>query len=289
MNKKYLNILLTVASFLLIIICLQNSSVISKSVLESSIIFITKVFPFLFIMMMINSILICANFPYLLSKIIANPYVYIFIMSALSGSPVNAIIIRDFIKKKIITEKQASIAISFTTLNNPLFLYNYINLIFKNQYITIKLLSIIYISNISLLIWYSYKEKNSKYILPYNKTNIQKDFINSFTSTINNLINIFAIITFFKLICDLLITSTTPLSSLIKGLIEITQGLNDISLASYISIIKELLLIVILSFAGFSIHIQISNILNDYNVNYKYFYYSRLVLIIIGTILVIMF
>jgi len=38
---------------------------------------------------------------------------------------------------------------------------------------------------------------------------------------------------------------------------------------------------------GFSIHMQISTILENYNINYKYFYLSRLFLIILGIILIL--
>ena len=53
-------------------------------------------------------------------------------------------------------------------------------------------------------------------------------------------------------------------------------GLSLIELLVTIVIISILNSLVILSFTGFSIHIQIANILDEYPINYKYFYFSRM-------------
>lgn len=285
MNKKNVNWLLILVTFFIIILCFKNNEILAISMQESSQIFLVKVFPFLFIMMILNGILSMSNFPYYVSKIIPNPYLYIFIVSALSGSPVNAVIINDFLEKKIITNKEASLSLCFSTLNNPLFLYNYFNIIFKNHLITSKMLLTIYFSNIIIMLFIIIRYRsNHKWNLQYIKYDKKKELIKYVTSSFNNLLNIFAIITFFKLICDILMPHNNALTILLKGFLEITQGLNLLCSILLSRKIKELLALVILSFSGLSIHMQIANILSKYNINYKYFYYSRLFLALLGII-----
>lgn len=286
MNKNYINISMIISIILIIIICFSRSNIISLSALESTQIFLTKVFPFLFIMMILNFLLISLNLPYYLSKLVPNPYFYIFVMSLFSGSPVNGVIISSFIEKKFLTTKEASAALCFSTLNNPLFLYNYFKIIFNDSLIITKLFLIIYLLNFIIFIFFTLRYKPQK--CTFNKENFsfQKNLIKAITSSLQTLLNIFAIITFFKIICDLLLPYQNSLTILIKGSIEITQGLNLMINANITSKTKELLALVILTFSGFSIHIQISNILSKYNINYKYFYISRFILIISEIIII---
>ena len=278
MNKKVLNIIYILFVFQFIMLCFQKNNIIYKSILDSFTIFIHKVFPFLFITMILNNLLINTNLPYYMNKIFKNPSIYIFIISALFGCPINAIILKEYLDKNYISSSNASKILAFTTLNNPLFLYNYFKLIFINKIIIIKTFIIIYLGNIILLIIF-YKKICGQINIKYSNSSIKKMLIMSITKSTNNLINIFGIIAFFKLICDLLINGNTPLSCLFRGLTEITQGLNSILLLDISLKLKELLSLVILSFAGFSIHIQITNILDNYPINYKYFYISRIFLI----------
>ena len=46
--------------------------------------------------------------------------------------------------------------------------------------------------------------------------------------------------------------------------------------------IKELLTLVILIFGGLSIHIQVANVLNDYNIDYKNFYLAKIIMIVLS-------
>lgn len=287
MNKKYLNVLFIISIFIIIFCLFNNDLKISISVTDTSIIFIKKVFPFLFIMMILNNILLEINFPYYINKLFKNSYIYIFILSIISGSPINAIIIKEYLEKEFINESEASLLLTCTCFNNPLFLYNYFNLLFNDIYIISKLFFIIYLSNLFLFIPLLVQLKKNNIKIYYKKFNTINILIISIKKTINNLINIFAIIVLFKLLCDIFITNNSVIASIIRGLIEITQGLNSLLYLDVSIKIKELLSIVILQFGSLSIHIQISNILNDYNINYKYFYLSRILLISISIIMII--
>ena len=133
MNKKISNFLILCLLVILITIIFYNYSHFANLTLDISLIYLTKVFPFLFIMMVINNLLINLNFPYYLNRLVKSPALYIMIMSMISGSPLNAIIIAEFLQNKTLSEKDASLILAFTSFNNPLFLFNYFNLIFHKS------------------------------------------------------------------------------------------------------------------------------------------------------------
>lgn len=283
MNKKNINILFNLIIFYLIFKVFFNNALFYNSIILSLKMFIYKVFPFLFIMMILNKMLISFNFPYYLNKIFKKKEIYIMIMSMLSGSPINAIILNDYLKNKQINEKSASITLMFTTLNNPLFLYNYFlsNFTKKDTFI---LMSIIYISNIIIYLIFKNKiviDNNRNKFINYNKKN---ELFNNIYNSLESLIKIMGIIIFFKVITDLLFINESYFTSLLKGLIELTTGLNSLNNFSY-SLLKKIIALTIISFASLSIHMQISIILSSYKINYKYFYLSRILLIIINIIL----
>ena len=118
--------------------------------------------------------------------------------------------------------------------------------------------------------------------MPYQNTSFAKAFTDSIKTAINNMLNIFATIFFFYLLTNIIIKENNLISVFIKGLIEITQGLNYLSLLNISLKTKKLLTLAILQFQGLSIHMQISAILSKYNINYKYFYLSRIILIILS-------
>lgn len=283
MNKKNINILFNLIIFYLIFKVFFNNALFYNSIILSLKMFIYKVFPFLFIMMILNKMLISFNFPYYLNKIFKKKEIYIMIMSMLSGSPINAIILNDYLKNKQINEKSASITLMFTTFNNPLFLYNYFlsNFTKKDTFI---LMSIIYISNIIIYLIFKNKiviDNNRNKFINYNKKN---ELFNNIYNSLESLIKIMGIIIFFKVITDLLFINESYFTSLLKGLIELTTGLNSLNNFSY-SLLKKIIALTIISFASLSIHMQISIILSSYKINYKYFYLSRILLIIINIIL----
>ena len=69
-------------------------------------------------------------------------------MSILSGSPINAIIIKNYLDNNIINEKDASIILSFTCFNNPLFLYNSLSNILNNNKNAYIVMFLIYLINL---------------------------------------------------------------------------------------------------------------------------------------------
>ena len=77
------------------------------------------------------------------------------------------------------------------------------------------------------------------------------------------------------------------LTGVLKGIIEITQGLYTISSLNISIKLKQIIAYTIICFSGLSIQMQLSLILENYNINYKYFYFSRIITIILGIIILL--
>lgn len=287
MNKKKINIFIIILIYLFIYIIFRNSNNLSNITFLSLKMYILKVFPFLFIMMILNNLLIKCNLPYYFNKIFKNNDLYIFFSSILSGSPINAVILKNYLENDYITVKKASKILAYTSFNNPLFLYNYLYLILNNNYNVIKVMGILYISNFILYIYFN-KKNNSQSFIKYKEYNLKKELFNSIYESIQNLIKIMGIIIFFKIILDLLMTKESICYSLLKGLVEVTTGLNDLVNFNISIKIKEIISYIIISFMGLSIQMQMSIILEKYNIDYKYFYISRVFIITLGIILIIL-
>lgn len=287
MNKKKINIFIIILIYLFIYIIFRNSNNLSNITFLSLKMYILKVFPFLFIMMILNNLLIKCNLPYYFNKIFKNNDLYIFFSSILSGSPINAVILKNYLENDYITVKKASKILAYTSFNNPLFLYNYLYLILNNNYNVIKVMGILYISNFILYIYFN-KKNNSQSFIKYKEYNLKKELFNSIYESIQNLIKIMGIIIFFKIILDLLMTKKSICYSLLKGLVEVTTGLNDLVNFNISIKIKEIISYIIISFMGLSIQMQMSIILEKYNIDYKYFYISRVFIIALGIILIIL-
>lgn len=287
MNKKKINIFIIILIYLFIYIIFRNSNNLSNITFLSLKMYILKVFPFLFIMMILNNLLIKCNLPYYFNKIFKNNDLYIFFSSILSGSPINAVILKNYLENDYITVKKASKILAYTSFNNPLFLYNYLYLILNNNYNVIKVMGILYISNFILYIYFN-KKNNSQSFIKYKEYNLKKELFNSIYESIQNLIKIMGIIIFFKIILDLLMTKKSICYSLLKGLVEVTTGLNDLVNFNISIKIKEIISYIIISFMGLSIQMQMSIILEKYNIDYKYFYTSRVFIIALGIILIIL-
>ena len=147
-------------------------------------------------------------------------------------------------------------------------------------------MAILYILNIVIFIYLTNKMRISVK-QNYKDYNLKKELFNSIYDSMQNLIKIMGIIVFFKIILDLTMPKNSLLFVIFKGLIEVTTGLNSLNTINVSIKIKEIISFIIISFMGFSIQMQISIILEKFNIDYKYFYLSRLFLIITGIIIIL--
>ena len=265
--KRKITILLIMTFIILIF---KNYEIVLKSALDATTIWLNKVFPYLFIMIIIQDLLINLNF----SSFFKNTAIYIFIMSLLSGTPSGTYIISKLKEQNIITKEYANTSLIFTFFANPLFLYSILNSIFLSKFITIRLMLILYLTN--LFLYFIYKKD-----LPSNGKSINTNEINlssSIKTSINTTITVLGVITFYLILSNIIITEFNiiyPFNIFFKGFLEMTQGLASLINSSIK--FKEVIAMIFISFGGFSIHTQVSCILNEANLSYKYFFKGRII------------
>ena len=273
--KRKLTIILIMT---LIILIFKNYELVLKSTIDGVTIWLYKVFPYLFIMIIMQDILINLN----LTSYFKRTSTYIFIMSILSGSPSSAYIISKLVNNNDISEDYGNVCLIFTFFANPLFLYTILKLIFNNNPTTIKLLIIIYLSN--LLLYLFYKKE-----LPNNKLKGKSKNINlalSIKTSINTNLMVLGSIVFYLVISNIIINTfniSYPYSIFVKGFLEMTQGLN--SLIDCNIKLKEIITVGFITFGGLSIHTQVKCILDEYNLSYKFFLKGRILQMIIAIFL----
>ena len=272
--KRKITILLIMTFIILIF---NNYDIVLKSTLDATTIWLNRVFPYLFIMIIIQDLLINLDF----ASFFKNTAVYIFIMSLLSGTPSGTYIISKLKQQNIISKEYANTCLIFTFFANPLFLYSILNSIFLSKFITIRLMLILYLTN--LFLYFIYKKD-----LPSNGKSININDINlssSIKTSINTTITVLGVITFYLILSNIIITEFNiiyPFNIFFKGFLEMTQGLAALINANIKY--KEIISMIFISFGGFSIHTQVSCILNEADLSYKYFFKGR----IIQTILVVL-
>ncbi len=293
--KKIFTIILIFSSIYLLF---RYNYLLNISVTKAVNLWLNKVFPTLFIMFILNDIIINSGIFNNIGKYI-NPLFnklfktdgnasLAFILSLFSGTPSAAFILREMIQNNQISINTANKLISFTYFSNPLFLYTILRLTFNN-YITIKIILIHYLTNILIGLIYRNKENSQEINTTYKDSNNKILILlpKAINKSFNTLLMILGTITFYMIITNFITTigNFNYLTQIIiKGLFEITQALNELNNLSVLSIIKELIALSIISFGGLSIHTQVLSIISDTKISYKNFFMGRLYHTILSTI-----
>lgn len=257
-----------------------NYNLVLTSTIKATDIWLNKVFPYLFIMIILNELLINLDFAHLFK----NASHYIFIMSLLSGSPTSAYIINSLYQENYLTKNNANLNLLFTYFSNPLFLVTILTSIFHNQTITFKLIIIHYLSNIIIYILY----KKQLEPIKFKPSNPHFNLSLAIKKGINTTSMVLGAIVFYLVLSNILIhilKLSLFKSLMIRGILEVTQGLNYLAEIKLSTKIKEMISIFFISFGGLSIHTQIKCILDESNLDYKYFLKGRIMGSIIALIL----
>ncbi len=302
MKEKILNFTFAIFTFISLIFIFYHNKEISTVIMDATNLFLKKVFVSLFPMFILNDLLISLNIPYYFYKIFHKSFLklfktngisaYVFIMSLISGTPSQAIILSELVSSKKISIEEANHYLYFTYFSNPLFLYTMLSFLFQVN-IVLKIIIIHYISN--LLIAFLVRNKAPKVtnnMLSYNHNSICSTIVLSIKKSMNTLLMILGTIVFYMLFAYVL-TNLLPMNAIIntslKGLLELTSGLHALSSIKIVSEIKEIIAIAIISFGGLSIHTQIRGILEETSITYKNFFIGRILQTIISVILIIIF
>ncbi len=228
---------------------------------------------------------------------------FILMMSMLTGLPGNAFYIKEALKKGKLNEKEATKILMISQFASPLFILGTVRILLNDFKLSILILIITYITNFILAFlfqnFYASKESSSFSFFTLKRNFYQKEtqsfgktLSSSIKKTFDTLITILGSICFFYMITaiiqhnHLLPTSIMPYFS---GILEMTQGINQVSLLNCSNHIKVFWITVFLSFGGFSIHSQILSLICDTKIKYFPYLVARILhAMIAGSIILIL-
>ena len=285
------NIFKIIFIFTVLVLIFTNRNVLIISTIESIELFNKALFPSIFPIMILSDFILSTNFINILSNFIGKIFsrifklnkvsIYPFIMSSISGSPSNSKYINDLLINNYISNDEAIKLLSMCNLYNPLLIIS------LTSYLKFKDSIIIIIINLVINIIIGLINRNYKIDI-INKEFKSKKFnlVNSISNSINTLISIFGIVTFFNIVNNLL-----PIKHpLITGIFELTNGLNLINKISVSYKNKLIYSGIILSFSGLSIITQIKSVLDKKNtLNYSLYYKSKIIHILLFIIIIYVF
>lgn len=315
MRKKLFTVCIIIILLLLAFELLSESKEVLKIIDFSFEIWVKNIFPSLFPFFVLSELLIYYGFVEFLGEIlksfmqklfrIKGNAAFVFIMSIISGFPSNAKYAKKLYENGVLTEKEVSKVLMFTHFSNPLFIIGTVSILFLNNYeVGFLILFIHYITNIFIGIIFrnmspSKEEKTKTSIKKAfnlmhqkrlsNNQNFGSALSSAIISSMNTLILILGVITTFLILTKLIdihININNYNQSILNGLIEMTQGLKYISILDIPLKLKAVLSTMILSFGGFSVHVQILSILNETKIKYIPYLTARTLHALISGILV---
>ena len=223
---------------------------------------------------------------------------FIFIISILTGSPSNAFFAREAINNNLIDENDATKVLMFSQFASPLFIMGTIYSSLENKKLCILILIVTYATNIILAFIFRNFNTNSNYqkisikSIKYNlNTHVSfgKILSNSIRKTFDTLLIILGSICFFNIISISIkqFFSLNDISyAVISGILEMTQGINNVCLLNISVKLKVLFVTLFLSFGGLSIHSQVLSIISDTKIKYLPYLKARIIHALISGILV---
>lgn len=307
MKEKTINTIIVGILLTLTIAILLNS----KNVIDSAILGITlwknKVFPTLFPMFVISNLLVSYNFPALMGELLKNKTAkyfslpgsssFILIISMIAGFPSSSKYIRELLNDKQISLDDASYLIKFTHFSNPLFIIGTIgSLLLQDTSLGLLILISHYLGNFVIAIIFKRKVAYKREKVSIKKAlnhlgssnSLGENITLSITDAIKTLSLLLGIITIFLIINSII--SSFAISPLIKQLssciLEMTGGLIFVSNLQISIILRAILMTAIISFGGFSVHMQILSIISDTKIKYNDFLYARILHVIISSIII---
>lgn len=313
MKKSMSNIGSMLIIIFLLINILIHPNYVSNSTSLAFDIWKNNLFPFLFPMFVISEVMISLNAIDIISNLgnniitklfkVKKEGTFILIMSMLSGFPSSAKYINSMYEKGILNDNDASKILMFTHFSNPLFIIGTISSTFLGNIKLAKLIFLShYLTNILIGIMFRnynpIKKENNLSSFKYNCTKESSKSLGAILGTaiinsINTLLLILGTISIFLLITTIL-NSTINLgntgNAIINGIIEMSQGLKYVSMLEISLHLKTTLSVMIISFGGLSVHLQVMSILSNTKVKYLPFLLSRIIhAIIAGLIAVLLF
>ena len=303
MKKKYQELFAVLIILFLYLGIFINPSLIIESGISSINIFKTKLFPSIFPFFVLASLLLELGIATKISNKL-NPIFkrlfhvegnssFIILVSIISGFPSGSKYVVESYKNKTIDKTTANYLLTFTHFANPLFILGTCGLILNSLSLAYKILIIQIISNLILGIILRPKEIiSSKKINNYQN----KSFLEALPKAINDAIKLLLFmlgsITFFMFFSKLL-TASLSLNSffetIITGILDMTSGISLVPSIDTTNYIRGLLVLTFITFGSFSVHLQVLNNIKEEDLEYKYFFFGRIIETSIALLLYILF
>lgn len=301
MKRKFKSICIILVLVFILVFMLSNPSRIVESVLFGINIWMYNVFPTLFPFFVLSDLLINYGFIKVLSKFLgcfmyifglSKNTSYVYFLSLICGSPSGARNIKQLLDKNIININDANHLIRFTHSVNPLFVLGTVGSILLNDLrLGFIILISIFLGNLMIGILFRIKDNDS-----CNKNSIhdfkeRESFIAVLSNSIYNSLDILflmlGIIIIFLIISSFIdiFNFNSNFSLIIKGILEMTQGVKLVSISNFSLIYKVVLMTFFLSFGGISVHMQVSSVIDGSKIKYKNFLVSRIIHSILSSIL----
>lgn len=303
MKKKYQELFAVLIILFLYLGIFINPSLIIESGISSINIFKTKLFPSIFPFFVLASLLLELGIATKISNKL-NPIFkrlfhvegnssFIILVSIISGFPSGSKYVVESYKNKTINKTTANYLLTFTHFANPLFILGTCGLILNSLSLAYKILIIQIISNLILGIILRPKEIiSSKKINNYQN----KSFLEALPKAINDAIKLLLFmlgsITFFMFFSKLLTSflSLNPFfETIITGILDMTSGISLVPSINTTNYIRGLLVLTFITFGSFSVHLQVLNNIKEEDLEYKYFFFGRIIETSIALLLYILF
>lgn len=299
-SRKLLHTIL----FIFIVIITTNIAInpkgIFNNVLDSLALWVFRVYPPIFIFYILSSLIISLSF---IQKRINNLFKFIkfksprariiFSMSFFLGNPATSALINENIINQHISLEDGNNLLCISSFLNPLFIIAFLTDAFDNSKLTILVLFAHIFSNFILA--YFLLRKNTSSTINYQHFHHQPNLIIEIFDSIERanflLIKVCGIIVASNLckygIINLFTYANlnTPFTTILLSLIEVTSGLNDLINLNLSFKLTLSLICFLISFGGFSIHLQVYSIIASSDLSFRRFFIFRILQgIIAGTI-----
>lgn len=293
MKNKIFNLIIIISFIILLFSILINKQLVFETVHYSLNIWVNTLIPSMFPFFVISDILINYNIVNYIPKFITNTFSHlfnisptsttIFFLSLISGFPSSARNIKNYYTKGLITLDEANHILLFTHFSNPIFILSTVAIFFLNNelygYIILishylgNFLIGLFLRNKSIIINKNYTEYSS-ICQSFSKT-----LITSIKSSIDTLLLILGTLTSFLIVSSFIVEflnfSPYP-SAILKGILEMTMGLKDLSLLKIPDLYKVVISTMFISFGGLSVHLQVISQIVDTDINYPNFFITRI-------------
>lgn len=303
MKKKYQELFAVLIILFLYLGIFINPSLIIESGISSINLFKTKLFPSIFPFFILASLSLELGIATKISNKL-NPLFkrlfhiegnssFIILISIISGFPSGSKYITESLKDKTIDNATANYLLTFTHFANPLFILGTCGLILHNLSLAYKILIIQIISNLILgIILRPKKIKTLKNITGYQSKTLLEALPKAINDAIKLLLFMLGSITFFMFFSKLLTSflSLNPFfETIITGILDMTSGINLVPSINTTNYIRGLLVLTFITFGSFSVHLQVLNNIKEENLEYKYFFFGRVIETAIALLLYILF